>query len=279
MTQRTIVVGDLHGCHDEALDLLDKLAVTSSDRVIFAGDLVDRGPKPRECVELAMRHEAILGNHEEKHLQQRRRDASKLSPDHLRTREALDDAHYAWLAKLPLWLRLPEANAVVVHAGVLPGRPIEDQLPHTLLHAQCISPMRCPAEGRERAAEASALVERRLIGPTLAEAASAASRQPDTRQGTKSFWPSKAPPEFTFWTNHWRGPERVIFGHSVLDRPLVTEHAVGIDTGCVHGLALTAVVLPDWALVSVPAREAWWGPKGGERVARFEVQAGVRCFS
>ena len=53
---RTIVIGDLHGCHDEALDLLDALHVTSSDRVIFAGDLVDRGPKPRECVELAMKH-------------------------------------------------------------------------------------------------------------------------------------------------------------------------------------------------------------------------------
>jgi serine/threonine protein phosphatase 1 len=237
MTRRTIVVGDLHGCHDEALELLSRLAVTSNDRVIFAGDLVDRGPKPRECVELAMRHEAILGNHEEKHLQQRRRDPSKLSPDHLRTRDALDDEHYAWLSKLPLFIRIPEADAVVVHAGVLPGRSIEAQLPHTLLHAQCVRP-------------------------------------PDT----KSYWPSKAPPDFTFWTNHWRGPERVIFGHSVLDRPLVTDWAVGIDTGCVHGLALTAVVLPDWTLVSVPARKDWWGPKG-DGVARFEVQDGVRCFS
>jgi hypothetical protein len=62
------VIGDLHGCQDEALELLDSLAVTVNDRVIFAGDLVDRGPKRRECVELAMRHSRILGNHEEKHL-------------------------------------------------------------------------------------------------------------------------------------------------------------------------------------------------------------------
>lgn len=54
-TPRTIVVGDLHGCYDEAVELLDRLAVTSSDRVIFTGDVVDRGPKRRECVELAMR--------------------------------------------------------------------------------------------------------------------------------------------------------------------------------------------------------------------------------
>jgi hypothetical protein len=235
--RRTIVVGDLHGCHAEALELLDRLAVSSTDRVIFAGDLVDRGPNPRECVELAMRHEAILGNHEEKHLQQRRRDPEKLSPDHLRTREALDESHYEYLRGLPLWMRLPEANAVVVHAGVLPGLPIEKQPSHTLLHGQCISP-----------------------------------------PGTKSAWPSKAPPGWQFWTNHWRGPERVIFGHTVLDRPLVTDHAVGIDTGCVHGLSLTAVVLPDWRIVSVPARKNWWGPKG-DGVARYPVQDGVTCFS
>lgn len=32
-------------------------------------------------------------------------------------------------------------------------------------------------------------------------------------------------------SHHWKGPERVLFGHTVFDRPLVTEHAVGIDTG------------------------------------------------
>jgi diadenosine tetraphosphatase ApaH/serine/threonine PP2A family protein phosphatase len=232
---RTIIIGDLHGCHDEAEDLLAKLAVTATDRIIFAGDLVDRGPKPRECVALAMRHEAILGNHEEKHLQQRRRPDDALHPDHARTRALLDEGCYAWMRGLPLYLRLPEANAVVVHAGVLPGRAIEEQLPHTLLHAQCVQP-----------------------------------------PSTKSHWPSKAPEGFTFWTNHWRGPERVIFGHTVLTRPLVTEHAVGIDTGCVFGGALTAVVLPSWELVSVPAREPHRGPV---RVARYPITDDVACFS
>src|SRR4051812_12415265 len=98
---RTVVIGDLHGCYDEAVELLRALSVTPTDRVIFAGDLVDRGPKPRECVELAMQHECILGNHEEKHLSQRWRPAFALSDDHRRTREALDDRHYDYFAKLP----------------------------------------------------------------------------------------------------------------------------------------------------------------------------------
>ena len=125
--QRTIVIGDLHGCFDEATELLDRLAVDKADRVIFAGDLVDRGPKPRECVELAMRYECVLGNHEEKHLQQRKRKDADLSPEHLKTRRALEDVHFEYFAKLPTFIRLPEHGAVVVHAGVMPNVAIEAQ--------------------------------------------------------------------------------------------------------------------------------------------------------
>lgn len=232
---RTIVIGDLHGCFDEAVTLLDRLQVTSSDRVIFAGDLVDRGPKPRECVELAMKYECVLGNHEEKHLQQRTRAAEKLSRDHLETREALEDRHYEYFAKLPLFIRLPEFGAAVVHAGCFPNVPLERQSTHHLLHLQHINP---PA--------------------------------------TKSFWPSKAPAGHRFWTNFWQGPERIIFGHSVLDRPLVTEWAVGLDTGAVFGRGLTALVLPEWKLVTVPTADFSGGRK---TVAAYDVQAGVKAFS
>ena len=236
MSARTIVIGDLHGCYDEARELLDTVGATSSDRIIFAGDLIDRGPKRRECVELAMQHECVLGNHEESHLQQRHRDDTRLSPDHLETRNALDETHLDYFARLPTFIRLPEHNAAVIHAGALPFVPLESQDSYHLLHAQCVKP---PAR--------------------------------------KSYWPSKAPSDFTFWTNHWRGPERLIFGHTVLSKPLVTPFAVGIDTGCVYGRSLTALVLPDWELVSVPARRAY---RGGEKeIARYPISDGVFAFS
>jgi hypothetical protein len=235
MPNRTLVIGDLHGCYDEALELLDAVGATSSDRIVFTGDLVDRGPKPRECVELAMRHEAIQGNHEEKHLQQRHRADERLTPDHLATRRALEPEHFDYMARLPFYLRLPEYNAAVVHAGVMPGKRLEDQDPYHLLHAQCLRP-------------------------------------PET----KSYWPSKAPETYRFWTHHWKGPERIIFGHTVFNRPLVTEHAVGIDTGCVYGHSLTALVLPSWELVSVPARRAY---RGGKAVALIPIHGEVSVFS
>ncbi len=174
-----------------------------------------------------MKHECILGNHEEKHIRE--------THHHEETRNELRAEHYAYFAKLPTFIRLPEANAVVVHAGVMPNVAIESQDTYHLLHAQCIHPPQ-----------------------------------------KKSFWPSKAPATHTFWTNHWRGPERVIFGHTVLDKPLVTEHAVGIDTGCVFGGPLTAVVLPEWKIVSVPSKQR---ATGEDRVGKFRVHGNVRAYS
>jgi diadenosine tetraphosphatase ApaH/serine/threonine PP2A family protein phosphatase len=92
----------------------------------------------------------------------------------------------------------------------------------------------------------------------------------------KSYWPSKAPSTHTFWTNHWRGPERVIFGHSVVDKPLVLPHAVGIDTGCVFGGPLTALVLPGWQLVSVPSKQP---TSEHGRVGRYRIHGDVHAFS
>jgi hypothetical protein len=233
---RTIVIGDLHGCYDEALELLDALGATASDRVIFAGDLIDRGPKPRECVELAMQHEAILGNHEERHLKQRGYPGLLLSPDHRATRTALADRHYDYLAGLPLLLRLPEHGAAVVHAGAFPGIPLEQQAPRHLLHLQAILP-----------------------------------------PGTKSYWPSKAPADYRFWTHFWQGPERLIFGHSVLSGPLVTPFAVGIDTGAVFGYGLTAVILPEWRVFTLPTRDYSAGKH--KRIGRYPIHGNVTAYS
>jgi serine/threonine protein phosphatase 1 len=232
---RTIIIGDLHGCVAEALDLFDALALGPGDRVIFTGDLVDRGPDPRGAVELAMQHESILGNHEENHLARRRSHPSKLSPEHLRTRDALGDEHYAYFASLPTTIRLREHGALVVHAGVDPRVPLHAQDPYHLLHVQCL-------RGDER----------------------------------KSYWPSKAPPDARFWAESWRGPERIIFGHTVVHEPFLGEHVAAVDTGCAYGGRLTALVLPSWTFVSVPSRQTTKKPA---RVATYEVLPGVRCFS
>ena len=67
MESRTIVVGDIHGCYDELMDLLDQVNFGPKDRVVSVGDLVTKGPKNREVLELFMtdaRFSAVMGNHD-----------------------------------------------------------------------------------------------------------------------------------------------------------------------------------------------------------------------
>jgi len=48
--------------------------------------------------------------------------------------------------------------------------------------------------------------------------------------------------------------KRVIFGHTPLDEPLVTENKIGLDTSAVYGLRLTCLELPEMRFHSVEAR-------------------------
>lgn len=56
-----------------------------------------------------------------------------------------------------------------------------------------------------------------------------------------------------FWYESYDGPPRVFFGHTVHENPVVTDHAVGLDTGYVYGGSLTAFRLADERVVRVDA--------------------------
>ena len=67
MARRTIVVGDIHGCYDELIDLLDVVKLKKKDRVISVGDLIVKGEKSREVLDLFIKDErfsAVVGNHD-----------------------------------------------------------------------------------------------------------------------------------------------------------------------------------------------------------------------
>lgn len=264
MSGRVIVVGDLQGCHKEAIALLDKCEATASDHVIFAGDMVDRGPESGKCVDLAMERErvqgkpaAVLGNHEDRHLSYRALELTGLDPgvrveSHVATRKQLRAEHYEYLATLPLHIRLPEHDAVVVHAGLFPGVPLEEQDRHHLLHIQMINPDVGYDDSGNR------VVDKRTM------------------------WPSRCPDHWRFWTNLYDGPERVIFGHSVFDTPLVTGKVFGIDGGACFGRQLHALILPEWRIVSVDAAtDHGQGSRGrsGGRIRMYNVHGDVSTYS
>ena len=84
---RTIIVGDIHGCYREFITLLKKARYHSrTDRLILLGDLVDRGPMSYEMVRWVIRWKKkhpdnfflIRGNHEQMWIDQPRDLDTKL---------------------------------------------------------------------------------------------------------------------------------------------------------------------------------------------------------
>lgn len=74
--ERTFVVGDLHGCHQELGSLFEFLTkdegLTSNDLLVFIGDYVDRGPHSKETIDLLIEIKKeypatilLRGNHED----------------------------------------------------------------------------------------------------------------------------------------------------------------------------------------------------------------------
>ncbi|APR85942.1 Bis(5'-nucleosyl)-tetraphosphatase, symmetrical [Minicystis rosea] len=147
---RTIIVGDVHGCRRELSELLTEVGFQAGDRLVMVGDLVTRGPDPAGLVELLLSVGArsVRGNHEDRLLRWRRRPERHLGPTHKVVVDALKERHWVYLESLPLWLDLPEHGVRVVHAGLIPGVPIEKQDPRTLMYVRCLAQNGRPIEER-----------------------------------------------------------------------------------------------------------------------------------
>lgn len=144
-------IGDVHGEIEKLERLLDYISedarrLGAAYKVVFLGDLVDRGPDSRGVVErvksLCEDGEAIAlkGNHEELMLHacdkqesigvyfwaENGGDETILS--YVRAngyaddfRDAIDPAHLAWMRDLPVMVRDEERGLVFVHGGIDPA--------------------------------------------------------------------------------------------------------------------------------------------------------------
>jgi hypothetical protein len=58
----------------------------------------------------------------------------------------------------------------------------------------------------------------------------------------------------TAWTDHWNGPDLIIYGHDAMRGLCVRDHSIGLDTGCCYGDKLTAFIYPSKEIVQVNAK-------------------------
>ncbi len=128
---KTLIVGDIHGCHAELLELLDRARLGPGDRLVSVGDVVNRGPETPQVLEFLLarpRTQVVLGNHEWKHLQGHQGESARI------TRRQCGPDLYAralnWMRGLPRCLDL--GDLVVVHWGFESGLACADQNPEVL---------------------------------------------------------------------------------------------------------------------------------------------------
>jgi hypothetical protein len=128
MAEPLFVVGDVQGCADELSDLLKAAAFDKSRRrLVFVGDLINRGPDSRRVLELARAHDAhvVVGNHEDALLG----GASDGTMGRVRAQLGRELERWLdWMRTWPPFLRLDDGGSgvIVVHAGIAPGKRPEE---------------------------------------------------------------------------------------------------------------------------------------------------------
>lgn len=131
--KRVLFVGDVHGCFDELKELYTKCAQPDKDTVaVYVGDLVFKGPKTLEVIRFVRETGSfsVRGNHEQsiltEILHKRRNEPVR---DKRRFVYDLNQEEEEFLENLPFTISIPSLNVLVVHGGLLPGVPLEDQDP------------------------------------------------------------------------------------------------------------------------------------------------------
>ena len=242
------IIGDVHGCCDELEQLLQQLGYIAEEnssnkdsfwncpiykhpqgrKVIFLGDLVDRGSRILDTLKLVHNMQeadsalCIMGNHENKLIRKLNGKNVKLNHGLEQTVAELDTITTEQQQEINTWLKslishyvLDDGTLVVAHAG-----------------------LREELQGR-----GSGYVRNfALYGETTGEI-----------------------DEFGFpvryeWANEYRGKAMVVYGHTPVLEAEWLNNTIDIDTGCVFGGKLTALRYPERELVSVDAAKTHCEP-------------------
>lgn len=228
------IIGDVHGCYDELVCLLKKLEYLidvqddqyvvnhpEGRKVIFLGDLVDRGPKIVEVLKLVMSMVyseiafCVQGNHDNKLLR-------KLEGRNVQVKNGLEDSMLQLRNESQYFIN--ELNNFLKH---LESHLIFDHHHLVVAHAG---------------------IKEEFIGRTSKRIRSFTLYGETTNEMDEFGLPKRH-----LWAKDYKGKSRILYGHTPNIDVFSLNDAINIDTGCVFGNKLTAYRYPNGDIVSVKA--------------------------
>ena len=236
------IIGDVHGCFDELLELLAKLGYRiersgddlfavenpANRKAIFVGDLVDRGPNSPDVLRLVtsmVNQEKALcvpGNHDAKLYKFLSGRKVTISHGLAETIEQLERQAPEFKAQVAEFI-----DSLVSHYVFDDGKLV-------VAHAGLKENLQGRGSGKVR--------DFALYGETTGE--------------TDEFG---LPVRYN-WAADYRGRAAVVYGHVPTTESEWINNTICIDTGCVFGGKLTALRYPERELISVSAHKVYYEP-------------------
>ncbi len=211
--RRIIVYGDIHGCYDEFTQLRKKIKTLKEDIEVCVGDTITRGKDSVKTLRYIQKNniKSVVGNHENKIIRYLKHEKSsvknliKLDQDENKIVSGLSVGDVDFMNSMPLFLRF--GRITVLHAGV-----------QNHFNLDSLS--------KE---EMSKVLRLRYI----------------TNDG--KFIPfGEEDSNSIFWSEVYNGKQGfIVYGHQTFEEVKSDKHSLGIDTGCVYGNKLSAVVFED----------------------------------
>lgn len=232
------IIGDIHGCFMELQKLLIKLGyqvqynekyrVTHPEhrKLIFLGDLVDRGPNTPEVLRIVMDTvEAgialcVIGNHDDKLNRKLQGHDVKVGQGLAASLAQLEPKSPEFKTKITKFLNglvshyvLDDGNLAVSHAGIKEEYIGRDS---PRIHVFC------------------------MYGDVTGER---------DEYGLPIRYP---------WARDYHGNTCIVYGHTPVSKVEWINNTINIDTGCVFGGKLTALRYPEKEIISVQAEKIYF---------------------
>ena len=210
---RLIIYGDIHGCYQEFIDLRKKINPLEVDIETCVGDVITRGKDSIKILRYIQKNNirSTIGNHENKIIRYLKHEKSgiknpiKLDQDERKIISELSVSDVNFMNSMPLFIKF--GRITVLHAGV-----------QNHFNLDSLS--------KE---EKSKVLRLRYISKNY------------------NFIPfGEEDGDSVFWSEVYNGRQGlIVYGHQVFEKVKIDKHSLGIDTGCVYGNKLSAVVFSD----------------------------------